>query len=158
MDPKEIRDKFCSLRLEDRKSLLLVSKQVSYEAMDVFYRDNVFEIRLKQTFDERVHLWPCMTDVDFQKIREMHLVLSSRFNGYDFITDPKLWCIFPRALKLLTIITQQPTCFVPRVGKDTFAGRMRSWIKWCWILWTYGGIRYMALALFYISSMYLVPL
>ena len=28
----------------------------------------------------------------------------------------------------------------------------------CWILWTYGGIRYMALALFYISSMYLVPL
>lgn len=107
------------------KSLLLVSKKVGAEALEVLYGDNVFQVYVHQ--NRGYHLERQFTDANRQMIRSLQIVVQPRGCFYDRPLNSALWSPILAHLKKLSIVAQQP--LQPRPHYDTllFEHEMARW-------------------------------
>ena len=115
------------------KSLLLVSKAISSEALDVFYGKNIFEIRL---YDETGwQLIKYLTEENLRRIRKVQLVMTA-FGALRHTTvDWTSWMPILTNLTRLTIVAQQPLNYWsydnPKLWEDSMEKcSMESWTAW----------------------------
>lgn len=118
-DPFIIPDRFigferlsqCRIR-DQRNSLLLVSKMVGAEALEVLYGDNAFQIDI--CHDGVCHLTGEFWEVNRRRIGKLQVVLqpfTSGWGPYCCVPDSTPWSPLLAQLKKLTIVAQHPLRF-----------------------------------------------
>ena len=114
-DPFKIPDRFMGLerlsqcRIRDPKnSLLLVSKKVGAEALEVLYGDNTFQIYILR--DGGCYLTGQFWEVNRRRIRKLQVVMEP-FYFYGRVPDSTPWSPLLAQLKKLTIVAQHPLQF-----------------------------------------------
>ena len=90
----------------ENKSLLLVSKKVGLEALDVLYGDNVFQVAMNGRSVTNLQLY--FTEANRQRIRIMQVLLLPEGGGYRRGWDSTIFSPILAHLKKLSIVVKQP--------------------------------------------------
>ena len=117
------------------KSLLLVSKLVGHEALDVLYGDNVFQIWLnggggwnfKKNF----------TEANRRRMRALQVLMMPSGINYGRVLDSAIFSPVLANLSRLTIVAQQPLQARTYYGAPTFEQDMQEWIGWLRVILQY---------------------
>ncbi|KAH6677579.1 hypothetical protein B0J14DRAFT_346449 [Halenospora varia] len=111
-------------------NVLLASKQISDEALDFFYAENIFKVRLsgegeisiKNNFDSR------------NRARMRKLLMLAAPGGAAFIKgrepDVRLWEEILPGVRWVRIVACQPTEGVDSFEAPSLEEEMEKWIKW----------------------------
>lgn len=112
---------------DQNASLLSVSKKVGYEALEVFYGDNVFQVYLnaRPGFSLKVRF----TEANIRRIRMMQVVMRPP-GIFGRMVDSTVLSPVLANLKKLSIVAQQPLEAESRYDPPTFHRRMQVWIGW----------------------------
>ncbi|KAF2804523.1 uncharacterized protein BDZ99DRAFT_397596 [Mytilinidion resinicola] len=115
---------------EDDNSIFLLSKQISEEALDVLYGDNVFKLYLHGEGES--YLKKNFSHQNRQRMK--YLLLIARPRGVSYTpenrVDDVLWrCMLPH-LKGLRIVAEQPVKERSYYGAPTHKQEMDCWINW----------------------------
>jgi hypothetical protein len=91
---------------EIKKSLLLVSKSVGLEAIDLLYGENVFQVFLPGggAFDPQ----EVFTEANIRRMRRMKVIIQPYCADYAEMLDPTRWSPILAGLSHLSIMAQQP--------------------------------------------------
>ena len=103
-------------------SLLLVSKNVGSEALEVLYGDNIFKIDFREYSGDSLQRH--FTKANLQRIRKMQVVMIPQPSPYPCMLDPKLWVPALANLTRLFIVAQQP------MHPPTFGHQIEDWVGW----------------------------
>ena len=111
-----------------KKSLLLMSKQISSEALDVLYSENTFEVILHERASEKLSRY--IAAVNMPKIRRMQIVVSA--DGYpdDRSLDRISWSCILANLRRLTIVAQQPLNSRRLYDEPSMVLKIERWLEW----------------------------
>jgi hypothetical protein len=117
-------------RHKNKNSIFLVSKQISEEALDILYGENIFKLHL-HGLDE-VHLKKNFTEANRRRMR--YLLLVARPMGVSYgpgkIPDNVLWSSILPQLKGLRIVAEQPVQARTYYKAPTLEQEMDRWVKW----------------------------
>ena len=120
---------FPRLPVRDKnKSLLLVSKKIGLEALDVLYGENEFMVHLHDfreggPSDLREHF----TEANIRMMRKLQVFMRIRGASYGRDLDSTIWSPILANLRTLSIVAQQPSA--PH-GMAISEQRMGGWIIW----------------------------
>lgn len=109
-------------------SLLLVSRQIGLEALEVLYHDNVFQICLHEEGWSR--LKDHFTEVNTRKIRKMQIVIQPCGLSYGRTPNYTPWSPILASLTKLSIVAQQPLSAHIDRNAPWFQERMETWKDW----------------------------
>ena len=114
----------------NRGSLLLVSKQIGEEALDLLYGENIFELHLhgegeyflRKNFSER------------NRRRMRYILVIAQPMGVSFKPgqepDNALWSSTLPNLKVLRLVAQQPLTAAGYYNAPTLEQEMDRWVEW----------------------------
>ena len=126
----EVWDLINSYRFADwdigdkKKSLLLVSKTIGLEALDVLYGENIFHLSVYQAADSA---W--RTYSNGRRIRMIQVLMHPPDSFFGRKLEPTIFPPILANLKKLTIVAQQP--LEARRFHDTkFRRDMQEWVEW----------------------------
>ena len=121
--------KFSSSRIRDRKkSLLLVSKRVGLEALDVLYGENVFQILLHG--EGEYYLKQHFAKANIDRMRRMQFVMQPQGVSYGRMLESTLWSPIFANLTKLSIVAQQPLQPQDNYNAPPFEHEMQKWTQW----------------------------
>jgi len=109
-------------------SLLLVSRQIGLEALEVLYRDNVFQICLRE--EGWSGLKEHFTEVNTRKLRKMQIVIQPCGLSYGRTPNCTPWSPILAGLTKLSIVAQQPLSAHIDRNAPWFQERMETWKDW----------------------------
>ena len=113
---------------DEKKSLLLVSTKIGFEASEVLYGDNVFKVQLHG--EGGYDLKRLFTEANIRRIRKMQVVMQPQGVFYGHMLDSTLWSPILAELTKLSIVAQQPlqarTCF----NAPSFEQEIEEWTEW----------------------------
>jgi hypothetical protein len=113
-----------------QNSILLVSKDISEEALDILYGENIFKLHLHG--EGEYFIRKNFTDRNRQRMR--HLLLIARPMGVSYTpektVDDTLWCSILPHLKGLRIILEQPVEAGSHYNAPTLECEMARWVNW----------------------------
>jgi hypothetical protein len=111
-------------------SIFFVSRQISEEALDVLYGDNVFNVQLNA--DGENHLINNFTEANRRRMRRLLVTAEPRGSSYmpTMIPDNALWSSILPQLRWLRIVAAQPLETSFYCGELTFEERLQRWINW----------------------------
>ena len=118
---------------DKNKSLLLVSKRIGSEALDVLYGDNVFTVSALRGGEWYFNKH--FTEANRQRIRKVQLLMEPPPNEDDCILDSTVWSPVLANLKELSIVALQPLPL-------SLALDFQLWDKW--ISWLRSMLQYIA--------------
>ena len=122
-NPVRVYNRFrsCGRDSRDKKrSLLLVSKEVGIEALDVLYGDTVFEVSLDGGAGE--HLQEGITEANRRRIRVIQFLIQPLGIDYDRMLDSTIFPPLLANLKKLSIVAQHDA--------STDVEDEAEWIEW----------------------------
>jgi hypothetical protein len=120
---------FSEWRIRDeKKSLLLVSKKVGFEALEVLYGDNVFQVYLHG--EGGYCLKRHCTEANIRRIRKMQVVMQPQGVSYGRMLDSTLWSPILAELTKLSIVAQQPLQARAYFNPASFEQEMEEWMEW----------------------------
>jgi hypothetical protein len=115
---------------QNKNSIFLLSKQISEEALDILYGDNVFKLRLHGQGE--YYLKKNFTDRNRQRMR--YLLPIAQPIGVSYtpgnIVDDALWCSILPYLKGLRMVVEQPVEAGGYYNAPTLEQDMDCWVKW----------------------------
>lgn len=116
--------------IKNQNSIFLLSKQISEEALDVLYGDNVFKLYLHGEGESYLK----MNFSHQNRQRMKYLLLIAQPRGVSYTpknrVDDVLWrCMLPH-LKGLRIVAEQPVEGGSYYGAPTHKQEMDCWINW----------------------------
>lgn len=112
-----------------KNSLLLVSKKVGFEALEVLYRDNVFQIDLHD--EGRTCLKRNFTEANMQKIRKIQFVMRPPSTiSYRHKLDSTLWSPILGRLTRLSVVAKQPLVVRIYINEPSLEQTIEGWIEW----------------------------
>ena len=117
-----------SLPRDNKKSLLLVSKQVGSEALEILYGKNVFQLYLHNGWGGH-HLKGLFAGANIGRMRRMVFVIKPHRIDYGCMLDSTLWSPILAKLTKLSIVAQQPPQG-PYHSSPTFEQVMEKWTEW----------------------------
>ena len=121
--------RFCDMGIHDeKKSLLLVSKEVGTEALEILYGDNVFQVCLHGGAGG--YLRKNFTEANRRKIRIMQVLMQPHGIDYGRMLDSTIFPPVLANLKKLSIVAQQPLQAGGYYNAPTFEQDMEEWIGW----------------------------
>lgn len=128
--PYQWSDEFCKwLDVERNTAVLLVSRQLSEEALDVLYGENVFKVVLH---GGRPNILSQFAPANRQRIRRLQLVLRPMGVSYGspLNLDSQIWPPILANLAKLCIVAQQP--LEPRhyYNAPSLEQDMDEWLTW----------------------------
>jgi hypothetical protein len=125
----EFEDFFCNPN-KNKNSIFLLSKQISEEALDVLYGDNVFKLSLRE--EGEYHFKKNFTNRNRQRMRSLLLLARPRGVLYtpERIVDDALWCSILPHLKGLRLVLEQPVKAGSYDNAPTLEQDMDRWINW----------------------------
>ena len=124
---------------DESKSLLLVSKMVGSEALEVLYSENTFLVCLNGHLGNT--LVKEFAGRNIQRIRRMHLVMRPCGISYGKLLDPTLWSPLLANLTKLTIMAQQPLVARTYYDAPPFEKELKEWTDWTTAVLQYIGRR-----------------
>lgn len=115
---------------KNKNSIILLSKQISEEALDVLYGNNIFKIDLhgegEYVFKKN------FSQANRQRMR--YLLLTAQPGGVSYapgkMPDNALWCSVLPQLKILRIVAEQPLEAGYYYNAPTLEQDMDCWINW----------------------------
>jgi len=113
---------------EINTAVLLVSRQVSEEALDALYGENVFEIVLHARSDILIEIAPA----NRQRIRRLQLAVRpfGIFYGLPLDPDSQIWPRILANLTKLSIVAQQPRkSQFPDTSLEQEVNKWLTWLK-----------------------------
>jgi hypothetical protein len=111
----------------NKNSILRLSKQISEEALDVLYGDNIFKLRLER---EEFDLETNFVEANIKRMRYLLLVAQpSHIYSDDKIPNDALWHSILPQLKILRIVAQQPP-EDPRYSNANLEHDIEGWVNW----------------------------
>ena len=116
----------------DRKknSIFLLSKQISGEALDILYGDNIFKLQLHG--EDEYYLEKEFAEGNRQRIR--YLLLIARPMGVSYRSgvtpNTSLWSSILPTLKGLRIVAEQPVEAPSYHGAPSLEQEIDCWVKW----------------------------
>jgi hypothetical protein len=117
-------------RNENKNSILLLSKQISGEALDILYGDNIFKLQLHGQGE--YCLKKKFAEGNRQRIR--YLLLSAQPMGVSYeperMPDNSLWSSILPTLKGLRIVAEQPVEASSYHGAPSLEQEIDRWVKW----------------------------
>ena len=115
------------IRNDNKNNLLLVSKQISEESLNVLYGENLFNIHLHR--DSELWLKKTLAGVNRRRIRYLTLVARPQNVPDNPVRtlDNELWSSFLSGLNGLRIIAEQPLQTQP---SSTPKQELECWLKW----------------------------
>ncbi len=117
-----------SAACDEKMSLLLISKQVGYEALNVLYGDNIFQKLLHE--NGGLCLLNHLSEANRHRIRKIQIVLQPLGCLHGRTLDFTLWSpIFARLMKL-TIVAQNPSEAPEFYRVPTSEQAMQQWMAW----------------------------
>ncbi|KAH6678669.1 hypothetical protein B0J14DRAFT_583236 [Halenospora varia] len=120
-------DRYYSDHFKRNNSIFLLSKQISNEALDVLYGDNIFKLSLN--WDAEGYLKKKFTEANRRRMR--HMLITALSSGCIYNPgnpDEELWSIFLPALKELRIIAETPLQAREDYYALTLEEQMNDWI------------------------------
>ncbi len=127
-----------SCNTDARKGLLLGSKQVGCEALDVLYGDNVFQKVLDRSGGGAGHcILKYLSEANRQRIRNVQIVLQPDGYGYSRMLDSALWSPILAGLKKLSIVALQPLQANRYRWPCSLEKDMQEWMEWVRIVLQY---------------------
>ena len=130
-DPVYIHNRFFHVYRENKNSLLLVSRQVTSEALVVLYGENIFKVCL--SYGGEADLQKFFAEANIGRVRRMEIVTPSSFNlgpfevvNHNYKLKSRLWSPFLRNLTKLSIVVNQPL----KVRAHHGAFRMEEGLEW----------------------------
>ena len=121
--------RFSGWGIRDRKkSLLLVSKQVGFEALEVLYGDNSFLLHLNGNGGSSLERH--FAEANIRRIRKVQVVMRPQGCFYRHMLDSRLWSPILANLTKLSIVAQQPLQGRPKYGVPSFEQRIGEWMEW----------------------------
>lgn len=128
----------CNLRLnsdywnpnDDMNSVFLVSKQISEEALDILYGENIFKLYLHG--EGEYTLRENFTDRNRQRMKYLLIIAQPRGVSYtpDNTFDDTLWCSILPHLNGLRMILEQPLEAGHYYNAPTLESEMDRWVNW----------------------------
>ena len=109
------------------KSLLLVSKQIGSEALEVLYGENVFRIDFGGGED---YLIKSFAEANIGRMRRMEFFMQPRCINYGRIMDTTLWSPILANLTKLSIVAEQPDRAQQYDTVPPFEKVMKKWLEW----------------------------
>ena len=113
---------------DKQTSLLLVSKQVGSEALEILYGKNVFQFHLHG--QGGCCLKNDLTEANIGRIRRMEVVMQPYRNDYGSTLDSTLWSPILAKLTKLSIVAAQPRLHPETFGKNLHEQQMEKWTGW----------------------------
>jgi hypothetical protein len=117
-------------RNKNKNSILLLSKQISDEALDVLYGDNVFKLYLHG--EGEYYMKKNFSDRNRQRIRDLLLIAQPRGISYTpgTLPDDALWRSTLPHLKILQLVLGQPVEAGGYYNAPTLEQDLDRWIDW----------------------------
>ncbi len=114
--------------LDEKTGLLLVSKKIGLEAIEVLYGDNIFQFSLHLWASQ--HLKDYFTAANRRRIRKMQVLMQP--HGIHYCRMPTSRIFFPVLANLnkLSIVAQQPLQDLASYYPPPFEDEMHIWIRW----------------------------
>ncbi|EPE34680.1 hypothetical protein GLAREA_10374 [Glarea lozoyensis ATCC 20868] len=111
-------------------TILLLSRQISEEALDVLYGDNIFKVQLNADGGNR--LINNFTEANRRRMRRLLITAEPRGSSYmpRMIPNNALWSSILPQLRWLRIVAAQPVENSFYCGELTIEGRLEHWINW----------------------------
>ena len=113
---------------DKKKSLLLVSRQVGLEALDVLYGENFFQILLHG--GGGYYLKQHFAKANIDRMRRMQFVMQPQGVDYGRMLDSTLWSPILANLTKLSIVAQQPLEPQKYYNAPPFEQDMEKWTQW----------------------------
>jgi hypothetical protein len=114
----------------NNNSIFLVSKQISNEALDILYGENIFKLRLNG--EGEYFLKKNFAEGNRQRIR--YLLLTAQPIGVSYepgrMPDNALWSSILLTLKGLRIVAEQPVEALLYYGAPSLEQDIDHWVKW----------------------------
>ena len=110
-----------------KKSLLLISREIGFEAAEVLYCDNTFSVHLHGSGD--CNLKKLFTAINIRKIRKMQLVICREGVSECCTIDSTLLSSVSSRLIKLSIVAQQPLHAKAYLDEDMFQQELKCWTK-----------------------------
>ncbi|KFZ15581.1 hypothetical protein V501_02645 [Pseudogymnoascus sp. VKM F-4519 (FW-2642)] len=115
---------------KNKNSIFLVSKQISDEALDVLYGENVFMMHLHG--EGEIYFKKNFSEANIQRMR--YLLLTAEPRGVSYtpgrMPDNALWCSVLPQLKMLRIVAEQPLEAGHYYNAPTLEQDMDCWLNW----------------------------
>ena len=128
--------RFSDWGIRDRKkSLLLVSKMVGFEALGVLYGENEFQCHLHG--DGGYSLRKDFTEANKRRIRKLQVVMRPQGCFYGRMLDSTLWSPLLANLTKLSIVAQQPLQARMYYNAPSFEHDMEEWMGWLRVILQY---------------------
>lgn len=114
----------------NKNSIFLVSKQISKEALDILYGENIFKLRLHGAGED--YLKKNFTEQNRQRMRYLLLTAQAIGDSYKSgkMPDNTLWSSILPTLKRLRIVAEQPVKASSYHGAPSLEQEMDRWVKW----------------------------
>lgn len=115
---------------KNKNSIFLLSRQISGEALDVLYGENVFKLHLHG--EGEYYLKKNFVEANRQRMRYLLLTAGPRGVSYTpgRIPDDSLWRSILPQLKLLRIVAEQPRKAGGYYNAPTLEQDMECWVNW----------------------------
>jgi len=115
---------------KNRSSIFRLSKQISEEALDILYGENIFKLCLHG--EGEVYLKKNFTAANRQRMRYLLVTAEPRGVSYEprKVPDNSLWSSILPTLKGLRVIAEQPVQASSYYGAPTLEQEMERWVKW----------------------------
>jgi len=114
----------------NKNSIFLLSKQISEEALDILYGENIFKLHLYG--EGEYYLKKNFTEVNRQRMR--YLLLTAQPMGVSYepsrMPDNALWSSILPTLKGLRILAEQPIEASSYHGAPSLEQEIDRWVKW----------------------------
>lgn len=112
---------------DEKKSLLLVSKMIGFEALRLFYGDNVFLVilQVRRGYELKKHF----AEANLRRIRKIQLVMLPGGPPYGHMPDSTFWSAVFAGLTKLSIIAQQPLEALKCPNAPSLEQEMEEWMK-----------------------------
>ena len=122
--------RFSKWGIEDRvKSLVLVSKQISNEAVEILYGENIFSYPLNG--DSGYSLQKNFSPENIQRIRKLRIIVQDAGCQYpDRVPDYELWSPILARLTKLQIVAKQPLEQRGYYGAPSLESEVKKWVNW----------------------------
>lgn len=113
----------------NRNSIFLLSRQISEEALDILYGDNIFKLYLHG--EGEYYLKKNFTEANGQRMRYLLLIAQPMDVSYEpeKMPDNALWSSILQKLRKLRIVAKQPIQ-ASYYDAPTLEQEMDCWVKW----------------------------
>lgn len=114
----------------NKNSIFLLSRQISEEALDILYGENIFILHLHG--EGEYYLKENFTEANRQRIR--YLLLTAQPMGVSYMLermpDDALWSSILPQLKGLRIVAEQPVKISSDYWAPSLEQQMERWVEW----------------------------